>query len=193
MRKLIAVVLAVLVLVPCVSFSEISPAESSYSPDLNMTLSQFMNKYNSIGSALGSSLVSFSSDNYHFFDGSDYNSFVFSPDTISGVALCVQSKDFDTGNGINAGVDCVEIAMPNSIDFPSFLTIAKRCAQMFADDYFAESSAMINIYELIIKYYENHQNDSGFIISRQLNSVENFYLHFYMLSGNVFLKIDKRK
>lgn len=193
MRKLIAVVLAVLVLVPCVSFSEISPAESSYSPDLNMTLFQFMNKYNAISSALGSSLVSLSSSNYHYFEGSDYNSFVFLPDSLSSIRLYIDSKDFEAGNVINAGVDRVEIVMSNSLDYPSFLTVAKRCAQMFSGDYFAESSAMVNIYELLISYYETHQNDSGFIISRQFNSVENYCIHFYMRSGNVCLEISKRK
>lgn len=175
-------VLLLLILIPVFCFSE------SYTPALEMTVSDFVSKYNAVSSSLNSSLVSISVSDSWYDEENQFCTYCF-PDAESDVSICLVSRDFSHKYGESAGLDMIRIVMSDPKDYLSFLTVCHRCTMIFADEYFSDASASINIYDLLMYYFENCEETK--IAHRNLDSQNKLKIRYFQTSSSYCFIINR--
>ena len=175
-----------LVLILCVSFA----SAEVYTPDLGMDMNTFIQKYNAIGSALGSSLVSLK-DPYNWTKYDKYNVAWLQPDSKSGVTILLLSSDPANVKSTKAGLDSIQIFMDKDSDFLSLITIANRCTQIFSDDVFGSNFAPLYTSDVISFYYQN-ATGSDYSAYRTIDVDQTYILSFFKSFNQYYFTITLR-
>jgi len=163
--------LCVFVFLPVLSFAD------SYTPVLGMSIDTFIQKYNSIGASLTSSLLGLSSPKGWMKSG-DYNAACFAADSKANVYILLQTLDNKDAKGTASGLDSVQIVAYSSADFMSLITVAEKCTRIFSPSLLGTSWSPKYITDLIIYYYENI-NDNYSYAYNVIDSDNNFILYFF--------------
>lgn len=153
-------------------------AAEDYTPALNMTIDEFMTRYNALGSALGSSLIALIKPD-QWTKHNQYNVAWFSPDSKSGVIMLLLSADHNSGTRLDAGLDCVQVVLPLQVDYLSFLTVSERCSRLFSEELLGVSMGPYFLINVLQNYYENNYEEKGWSSLHQLDVDGNFYMQFF--------------
>lgn len=181
MKKFFCLLL-VLMLFPVLALGD------SYTPKLGMTMEQFINKYNSLGAPFNSSLMALQKP----LIWTDYkNSKVgwCSPDKKTVTSILLVSADPKAfQKDVTAGLDEIQIYVLGSEGILSLISVATRCASIFAPDLLGTSLAPMCITNVMKEYYENGISGNDLYYG-QLNSETGLYLQFFVLNGDYYFKI----
>lgn len=175
-----------LVFALCISFA----FAAEYTPDLGMDFDSFIMKYNAIGSALGSSLVSLKSP-FNWTEFKEYHVGWLIPDSNSGVTILLLSSDPSNVKTTKSGLDAVQIFMEKESDFLSFITVSNRCTQIFSDNIFGANFAPLYTSDLISYYYQN-ATGTDYSAYRTIDSEERYVLSFFKSSNQYYFTITLR-
>ena len=174
MKKIIILLLSVYLVLT----SSVSNSEQTYYPGLDMTMDDFIMRYNSLGTALGSPLVELKMPlKWTVFN--DYRVAWFYPSSDNPIILFLMTKEKDSGNTTASGLDRIQIEMDDAKDFIAFLTVSDRCASIFSEQFFGMTMSEYCIYDMINYYYENNAEKKGTSSYRQLDSEAQHFLNFF--------------
>ena len=177
MKKLITIILILAMALPAAA-----PADA-YKSELGMTMNEFIMKYNSIPSALGSPYVPLKKE-YNWSKMDDYNIAWFYPCSDESVKIMLLSKDEKAGKSLSAGLDMIKIYAYS--DLLGLISVTKRCTGIFTPDFFGMSLAPYYITDIISYYYENGVEKSGYIAYRSIDTEEKYALSFFKYQGYYF-------
>lgn len=176
--------LLVLVFVPLVSFSD-----SVYSSKLNMTMQDFVEKYNMIGASLDSPLKALENP-YRWTKYNKYNVAWFQCDKKSNVILLLESSDpASDHHSLSCGLDCVQIAVFGTENFLSHVAVASRAFSLFAPNILGLDSSYYLVGNLMKEYYDNNCFEKNMSYQRQVEADGSIVVRFYNDSGYYYFDI----
>ena len=184
MKKTVSILITILLITSLATAS----AVSTYSPELGMSMSDFVQKYNAIGSALNSSLIALNIP-IQWLDIEGNSVTYFMADKNSGTKIFLVSADPDNKNNLSAGLDQIQIHIESASDFPALITIADKCASLFADNIFGTSLSSFAITYVISYYYENVKDGSGYTAYRMLDTEEKYLIQFWKEQSGYYFAI----
>lgn len=176
-----------LILVVCILaiFAVTASAESiAYEPGLDMTMDAFISKYNAIGSALDSPIIALKFP-MEWTTFQDKNVAWFKADKETNITVLLMSADTGSVMKTSAGLDEIQI-FGEAKYFPALITIAKRCASVFAEDLFGISTASFVITEAISYYYENNLDSMKYYSYYYLDNEQKYTIQFWRSGGTEF-------
>ena len=180
-ERILILLLSVLFLSPSVSKSE-----ASYTPKLGMNMDEYILKYNALPATLGSPYKSLEKPAFWSeFEG--YQVAFFYPENDSAVALLLMSADKSNTKSTKAGLDVVQVFSFAKENWIPLINITKRCASIFAEEFFGVSMASLSIIDALNYYYENNLEKQGYTSYRSLNSDETIALSFGYSDGYYFM------
>ena len=180
MKRLIAIILILVMLVPAAALAE------DYSPALGMNKEEFFLKYNAISAPLGSPYNKIEKS-YHLSANGVYTYFWFKPAQNSSVVLFLATKDSDFSN---YGIDMIQIGTNNKDDFIDLISIAARCSDIFASDILGTKLSAYRVGEVIRYYYENGCKSSGLYAYNGLDNDGVYLLSFFESEGWYYFQIS---
>lgn len=184
MKKLITFLLILSLLLPVCSSSE-----SAYAPKLNMTMQDFVTKYNMAGAPFGSPLIGLSAP-HSWTVWEKYNVAWFKTDNKSTVTILLESEDPSPAAKTTAsGVDRIQVFMVGTNDFLSFIAVSCRCLSLFATNMFGLDTAYYYVGQIIKEYYENNCFEQNLSYHRQLEVDGKIYIRFFYDSGYYYFEI----
>lgn len=172
MKKLLCIVLALLI------FPAAAAAE--YTPALQMTIQEFIYKYNQQPAAL-SSPYQLLTDPYTW-TGQPYPAAYFYPENDKCVSIILFTNDPDHMESLESGLDSVRIFASDPDAWLSLLTVTKRCMSVFHSD---DSGIFLpRALFSLMDYYHDNSTGAGYAGSK----ISFGYLNEYTLalSGNSF-------
>lgn len=182
MKKLLTLFLILALLLPAAALAD-------YTPELGMTISEFIQKYNAVQAPLGAPYMPLLAPfDYSYFK--DYTVTWFSPTNDKNVTILLMSKDKDQTNALNAGLDAIQIYTSNSDSFVDLICITARCTDLFAANIFGMSIGELNITRVMRYYYENNLKAMDQISYIQINEEENKYIGFFCAAGDYYFQIS---
>jgi len=185
MKKTILFILAVFIILNAVSYAE------EYEPALGMKMSEFISKYNAIGTPLGSTLLALREpEKWTKLNNSDVA--WFAPARGESTRIYLISSD-PAGQNLSSGLDRIQISMDTPYDFLSFLTVADRCAQLFAADIFTVSMSKHCVYSAMTYYFENNLDGTGMCSYNQINAETKICCKFFSSENLYYLEICAEK
>ncbi len=164
MKRVMLIVL-LLVLVCSAAVAE------SYTPQLGMTIQEFIGQYNSVSSPLTSPLKAMSKP-ILWTDMDEYVVAWLYPDPNSKVTVFLCSMDKEKGESNDAGLDMIQIGMEKEADFLSFITIVARCSEVFGESVFGVKLTSQMIVECMKGYYENDCAAQGMMWGGDISSTD---------------------
>ena len=179
MKKLIALFI-VLFLIPIAV-----TADTSYYPTLNMTMDEFILKYNAIPATLESPYKTLAKPAL-WTDFNGYQVAWFYPEKSSTIALLLLSKDKINTKSTKAGLDAIQIISLSKDSWLPLLSVTKRCASLYGEELFTISTASFGIIEALNYYYENNLQEKGYTSYRSLNADETLAISFGYSDGYFF-------
>ena len=179
MKRIIAL-LFILFLIPATV-----TAESSYTPKLNMTMDEFVLKYNAVPATLESPYKSLGKPAM-WTDFNGYQVAWFYPEKSSAIALLLLTKDKANSKSTKAGLDAIQIFSLSKDSWLPLISVTKRCASLYGEELFNISTASFGIIEAMNYYYENNLQDKGYTSYRSLNADETLALSFGYSDGYYF-------
>ena len=155
MKKLTCILLCItIMLATTFSFALAEKEKKPYTPALGLTMDQFISKYNAIGSSLTSPLIALDKP-YYWSTFGDYNIAWYKADSKASTSILLYTKDTDNKKSTKSGIDMIQIYIEKESDFLSLITVAQKCAEIFAQDLFGNSMAPYYVGSVIEYYYEN--------------------------------------
>lgn len=179
MKKLIAL-FVVLFIIPTAVI-----AESSYVSKLNMTMDEFILKYNAVPATLESPYKSLDKPAM-WTDFNGYQVAWFYPEKSSTIALLLLTKDKAHSKSTQAGLDAIQIYSLSEGSWLPLISVTKRCAGLYGEELFNVSTASFGIIEAMNYYYENNLQEKGYTSYRSLNADETLALSFGYSDGYYF-------
>lgn len=175
----------VLVLLPVLSFSE-----SGYTPKLNINISDFITKYNSIGAPFDSPLIGLSKAK-QWTTWDKYQVAWFSADRNPGGAtiLFVSEDPVSLFRSLNCGIDRIQIYIDGTDDFLSLITVSSRCLSLFAPNIFGLETCYYFITEIMRGFYENNSLETGNSYYRQLEQDGDVFVRFFRTDNQYYFEI----
>ena len=167
-------------------------SESLYSPKLNMTISDFINKYNMIGVPFSSPLVGLK-DAVKWTTWDKYDVAWYPADIISGTTILFETEDHSSSRSLSCGLDRIQVFMDGTDSFLSFISVSSRCLSLFAPNFFGMQTSSYFITEIIKDFYENNCLETGNIFYRQIEQGGNIYIKFFYVSGQYYFCIKKQE
>lgn len=183
MKKLLCILL-LLMLIPVFSVSE-----SAYVPKFNMTIKDFIAKYNAIGAPFDTPLTALTTP-YRWTTFNQYNVAWLSADNENGATILLLSED--TAHpfaSIDAGLDRIQIFMTGPDHFLPFVSVGRRCASLFAADIFTYSTSHMVISQLLTDYYENNSMAKNQSYFRQIDPTSDIYMSFFITDNYYYFDI----
>ena len=178
MKKLIAVIFIIIISIS-------AAASADYSPKLNMTISEYLLKYNAISAPLGSPYDKLSSP-YMWSKYGAYNIALFHPSKSSSVELLLFSKDPNNEKSMDSGLDLIQIYTAKSEDLIDLISITARCSDPLSESLFGLSVGELRTGKVIRYYYENGFKNSQNYAYWSINDDENIVLAFCATQGYYF-------
>ena len=183
MRKLLALLL-ILLFIPCVS----NAGDAAYSPGLEMTMEDFVSKYNALGSSLDSPLMALKvPTKWTVFNGQ--NVAWFKADSKSGVTILLLSKDKGAGKKLSAGLDEIQIYTSKASEFQALITVAMRCADLYASEILTLNIAPYAIAQVISYYYDNNYDNSGYTSYQGIDVDQKFIINYWHTGSDYYFSI----
>ena len=180
MKKLFALFL-ILLFLPVLSLAE-------YKPALNMTMDDFITKYNALPSALGSpyNALSFS---WQWSSFQDYQVAWFYPIKDKNVIIWLLSKDKTNMNTTKAGLDAIQIYSSSTESFVPLISITARCTDLFSTDLLGSPMGEIFITKAIRLFYENNYKEKNMMGYYPINTELPYLLSFFYSDGGYCFQI----
>lgn len=147
--KILAVLLILALLLPAAALAD------DYSPDLGMTMDDYIIKYNAVQAALGAPYVPMETP-YLWSSWEGFRLAWFHADNERKVTILLLSKDPANNRSTKAGLDEIQIFTKSESDFIPLTSVAIRCSTIFAAELFGTSVAPMRIGSIIEYYYENN-------------------------------------
>ena len=171
MKKLIAVILIMAMLLPAVALAD-------YTPDLGMTIDEFILKYNSVQASLNSPYVSLDRP----YQQNTWNGFRiahFYADKDKKVTILLMTKDPGSSRITEAGLDEIQIFIPSDKDMVPLIGVTNRCAGLVSANIFGTSLSTMRTADTICYYYENNCKERGLTSYSGLDEEGKFALVFF--------------
>lgn len=182
MKKLIAVTLILVLLMPAAALAD-------YSPHLGMTMEEYLAQYNAIEAPLGSPYQKLTAP-YQWTPFNGYRVAWFKPSKDSSVILLLYSNDPAGKNDLTSGLDKIQVCTDNSKDFIDLVSITARVAEPVSADLFGTSISDLRVTQLIRYYYENGYKGSGSYAYWTINEEETVVLAFFEQDGWYYFHIS---
>jgi hypothetical protein len=180
MKKLIAIILILALLLPAVSLAD-------YSPMLGMTMEEYIAKYNAVSAPLGSPYKKLDRP-YQWTTGDDVHAAWFKP-ADSSVVILLMSKDPQPIRLTGCGLDAIYLFTEDSKDLIDLISIAGRCAEPLSSNLFGLSLGEMRTGQLLRYYYENgYKNTNGYAYWA-IDDTEKIVMAFSMSSGRYSFQI----
>ena len=151
MKKLVTIILIVSLIIPAAA------SANMYEAALGMSMSDFLQKYNSIQAPLGSPYVQLSTSIAE--NWTNYNGYWWAwcyPENTRKIALLLGTKDPECKKNLSSGLDMIQIYCTSPEDLIPLMGIAMRCSTPFSTDLLGTSMASFYVAETIKYYYENN-------------------------------------
>lgn len=171
MKKLITIILILALALPAVALAE-------YSPGLNMTMSDYMNKYNSIQAALGAPYAALVKPT-SWTIWNDYHVAWFNADNDKTITILLMTKDPADAQMLTSGLDKIQIFAKSEKNFVELISITDRCANVFSSELFGVSFSALRITNTIKSYYENNCKEKGLISYQTIDDNNEIALGFF--------------
>ncbi|MBO7709347.1 MAG: hypothetical protein J6S83_02695 [Lachnospiraceae bacterium] len=177
MKKLITIILILALALPALALAD-------YSSALDMTMEDFINKYNAVQAPLGSPYTALDKPNaWTKWEG--YFVAWFTADKNEEAKILLYSKDPNCKQMLTAGLDEIHI-YAGKTDFVPMISVANRCASVFAADIFGSSIAPFKVTSVISYYYENNAKEKRLIAYNTLDAEEKVSIAF-QADGDLYL------
>ena len=174
----------VLVFLPALCFSE-----SGYSPKLNMKISEFIAKYNSIGAPFGSPLVGLNKAK-QWTTWNKYRVAWFPADNKSGATILFESEDpASLSQTLDCGLDRIQVYIEGPNSFLSLVSVSSRCLSLFAPNIFGLETCYYFVADLMKGFYENNCLVTGNSYYRQLEQDGDIYIRFFYTDNQYYFEI----
>lgn len=182
MKRFLVLLILIALLVPASGLAE-------YSPDLGMTINEFIQKYNAQGSSLSSPLIALKTPyNWAKVDGANVAYFTVA----NGIDVYIGlfSYDPDKTRDLSGGLDYLFVGCQNPKDFLAFVTAGVKCTDVFAEDFYTGYSMAPHYVSSVMKYYyENQSSDENYVALQPIDSVSNRNLMFTSVNGGYMFGI----
>ena len=182
MKRFLVLLILIALLVPASGLAE-------YSPDLGMTMNEFIQKYNAHGSSLSSPLIALKIPSY--WDKVDGANVAFFTVT-NGTDVYIGLSSYDPGKtrDLSGGLDYLLVGCQNPKEFLAFVTVGIKCTEVFAEDFYTGYSMAPYYVSSVMKYYyENRSSDENYVAFQPIDSVSNRNLIFTSANGNYMFGI----
>ena len=178
MKRLVALLLILAVLVP-------AAGSAAYTPALGMTMQEFVDKYNAVQAPLGAPYVPLAKPvKWTTYEGSPVACFY--PLKDFSVLLLLLSNDPLGARTTDMGLDNVQIYINEEKYFVPFISISERCANVFSSDMFGLDAATYAVGSTIRFYYENNLEERGLTAYNVLDGDQKYALYFFRSDGYYF-------
>ena len=186
MKKLIAILLVLALVLPACAVAEKNIAKKKYTPALGMTMVEFISKYNAVKAPIGSSYLVLDKP-YLWTDGDEYSFAWFKTESKSSVVLFLVTTDPNHKRSLDAGLDMIQIYDATGKDFLALISISDRCSELFALQWLGTSFGGLAITTIIRGYYENGQMENGGGWQCFLDEENKYAIQFFYQDGYYFM------
>jgi hypothetical protein len=162
MKKLITIILILALILPTAALAD------SYIPKLEIGISGFITKYNSLPAALNSPFLSLK-EPYQWTEWGEYQVAWFYPTEDHHTTIALITAD-PRGKALSSGLDMIQIF--SASDWVQLLSVANRCSQLFSYEYMGMNLAPYCIADIVSYAYENNCLNAY----RQLDSENKFLI-----------------
>ena len=178
MKKLLAVLLVIAMLLHAAALAD-------YSPGLGMSMSDFITKYNSVQAALESPYSALSKpSSWTVWNG--YHLAWFSADKSNTVTILLMTKDPKDAQLLTSGLDAIQIFIRKGDDFVQLISVTDRCASIFGIELLGSSFSGLRVTQVLKSYFENNCREKGLLSYSTLDDNEEIALCFFYDSGYYF-------
>ena len=183
MKKFLALLILIALLVPASGLAE-------YSPELGMTMNEFVQKYNSQGSSLESPLLALKNP-YNWSESDTAQIAYYNVANDSDVYISLFTNDKSKTKDLASGLDYILITCPSLKDFLSFVTVSTKCIDVFSQELFTGYPMGPYFLTAAMKYYYENRGDSeDFSSFQSINSESGTAIEFAVYDGNYCLLIE---
>jgi hypothetical protein len=175
MKKLITIILILALILPTAALAD------SYIPKLEIGISGFITKYNSLPAALNSPFLALK-EPYQWTEWGEYQVAWFYPTEDHHTTIVLITAD-PRGRTLSSGLDMIQIF--SASDWVQLLSVTNRCSQLFSNEYMGMNLAPYCIADIVSYAYENNCLNAY----RQLDS-ENKFLISYFRDGMDYFQIS---
>ena len=179
MKKLITIILILALLIPAAALSE------SYSPALNMTMNEFIIKYNAVQAALNAPF-SLLEKPYMWTQWNGYSVAWFRAEKNNKFTLLLMTKDPSDAQMLTSGLDRIEISITDEKELIPLISVTNRCAGIFSYNLFGTSLSGKRISDLICYYYENNYKEKDYSAYVDLDEDGKIALVLFYSNGFIF-------
>ena len=178
MKRLIVIILVIALLLPVVSLAE-------YSPGLNMTMYEFLLKYNAIQAALEAPYKVIAKAEL-WTTWNDYHIAWFTADKDNKTTILLMTKDPSDAQMLTSGLDMIQIFSKNDSDYVPLISVTNRCASVFSSEIFGTPLSPLIISNAISYYYENKCKENQLTAYYPLDENAELALGFFYDGGYYF-------
>lgn len=179
MKKLITIILILAMLLPAAALAE------SYSPALNMSMDDFIMKYNSVQAALNAPFVLLEKP-YMWTQWNGYSVAWFHAEKDNKVTLLLMTKDPSAAQMLTSGLDRIEISVADDKNLIPLIGVTNRCTGIFSYNIFGTPLSGMRISDIICYYYENNYREKGYSSYVSIDEDDKIALVLFYSNGYVF-------
>lgn len=181
MKKLLAIFLIIALLLPVSVLAD-------YSPALNMTINDFLLKYNAVQASLEAPYLALDKPfKWSLWD--EYHLAWFKADKNGSVTILLMTKDPSDAQMLTSGLDMIQIFSNKESDFVPLISITNRCASIFAIQLLGTSFAPQRITQVMNNYYENNCKEKGLVAYSGLDENNELVIAFFY-DGQYYFEIS---
>ncbi len=174
-------------IIACLLTSSIVYAET-YSPNLNMTIQEFIANYNAIPTPLDSPLSALTQPyTWTIFNGNNVAWLI--PGKLN-VKILLISSDKEVGKRVTAGVDTIQIYSDKS-DLLALIAITKRCVDLFTEDLIGIKLSSYFVAEVLSYYFENNCEKNDMSSYCSIDADQEYFLKFFKSDSDYYFEIGK--
>ena len=180
MRKLIAIVMALIIILPMTAFAE---------PSLGMTFARFIELYNSVSAPLGAPYVELN-EPVSWTKFGDNDMAIFDPDNSGNIYISLITYQKRKELNLSCPLDEVYVLMYNPKDYAGFFSIGARVANIFRESYDVVSAEQYVMY-VIQYFYEHKLFGTGMHSYQQINYINDLSVCFEQDSSASLIFVKK--
>ena len=169
MKRLISIVLILALLLPAAVMAD------SYIPKLEIGITGFITKYNSLPAALNSPFLALD-EPYKWTEWGGYQVAWFYPTEDHNVTILLATED-PRGKTLSSGLDMIQIF--SASDWVQLLSVTNRCSQLFSYEYLGTNFAPYCIADVVAYAYENDFYQNGASAYRALDADNKFIISYF--------------